>query len=78
MSFLLAELPSQLVSKKVGPDRWIPVQMVLWSAVAMAQAGLQNRAGFLACRALLGMLEVSPEDLLGEDEANVCLGRFHS
>ncbi|KAK0108166.1 hypothetical protein ONS95_002988 [Cadophora gregata] len=57
VSFLLAELPSQLISKKIGPDRWIPMQMIAWSIVAMAQAAMQNKAGFLACRALIGMLE---------------------
>ncbi|OAA55887.1 Major facilitator superfamily domain, general substrate transporter [Niveomyces insectorum RCEF 264] len=60
-SFLAAELPSQMLSKRLGPDVYIPVQMVAWSAVACAQAalpgGVHSQRFFYATRGLLGMLE---------------------
>lgn len=57
ITFLLAELPSQLVSKKIGPDNWIPIQMVCWSLVASFQAFLSGKGSYFACRALLGIFE---------------------
>lgn len=57
VAFLLAELPSQLISKKLGPDIFIPIQMISWSIVAACQGSMTNKAGFYVCRALIGVLE---------------------
>lgn len=67
VSFLCAEVPSQLLSKKVGPDRWIPTQMTLWSIVAMSQVALSGKTSFYICRALLGILEVRTYMILGRN-----------
>ncbi|KAF2149177.1 phthalate transporter [Myriangium duriaei CBS 260.36] len=56
-SFLFAELPSQLISKKLGPDVWIPIQMVSWSIVAAAQCKLSGKVSYYVCRSLLGLIE---------------------
>ena len=57
VSFLAAELPSQLVSKRLGPDNWIPIQMISWSIVASCQSQLTGKATFFLTRSLLGVIE---------------------
>lgn len=56
LCFLSAELPSGLISKKLGPDRWIPSLIVAWSIVAACQASLTSATGYYICRAFLGLL----------------------
>ncbi|KAM3419504.1 hypothetical protein BST61_g2847 [Cercospora zeina] len=56
VSFLAAELPSGLISKKLGPDIWIPFIIFGWSITSAAQAGLTNKAGYYAVRCIMGLL----------------------
>ncbi|KAM5343156.1 hypothetical protein ACJ41O_014122 [Fusarium nematophilum] len=56
VSFLSAELPSGLISKKLGADRWIPFLICSWSLVAGSQAALHSKAAYYAIKALLGLL----------------------
>lgn len=57
ISFLLAEIPSQIISKALGPDRFVPFQICAWSIVAISQGAMKNRAGFFITRVLIGLLE---------------------
>ncbi|CCG24984.1 hypothetical protein CORT_0G03060 [Candida orthopsilosis Co 90-125] len=57
VSFLAAEVPSQMISKALGPDIFIPFQICAWSIVAMSQAAMKGKAGFYVTRCLIGVLE---------------------
>ncbi|KAF3053900.1 hypothetical protein E8E11_011733 [Didymella keratinophila] len=54
--FLFAELPSGLISKKLGADRWIPTIICAWSIVSASQCALTSKSQYFAIRALLGLL----------------------
>jgi hypothetical protein len=55
VGFLVAEIPSQMLGKRLGPDRWIPFQIILWSLASGSQFFMHNRAGFFACRFFIGL-----------------------
>lgn len=45
------------MAKWVGPDIWVPTQMVVWSLVGSLQFCIKGKSSFLWSRALLGMLQ---------------------
>ncbi|KAH3676259.1 hypothetical protein WICMUC_002136 [Wickerhamomyces mucosus] len=55
--FLMAEIPSGILAKKIGPDIWIPIQMILWSIITMSQCFMYDRNTFFITRALIAILE---------------------
>lgn len=57
VAFIAGEIPSQLIGKRFGPDKWIPIQVMLWLIVAGAQFWVNGRTSFLVTRVLVGLLQ---------------------
>jgi sugar phosphate permease len=55
--YILAELPSNLMLKAVGPNLVLPTMLTLWGVVTTLQGVVKTYSGLLACRFFLGLLE---------------------
>ncbi|KAF9151000.1 hypothetical protein BG015_007192 [Linnemannia schmuckeri] len=57
VGYVIFEIPSNILLKKMGPRKWICIIMVLWGGIMMAMAAVKNPAGLLASRFFLGLTE---------------------
>ena len=55
--YIAAELPSNLLLKKIGPRIVLPAICVSWGLITTLQSQIHNYAGLLACRFFLGLAE---------------------
>ncbi|KAL5334402.1 major facilitator superfamily domain-containing protein [Aspergillus crustosus] len=57
VTYILSELPSNLVIKRFTPSRWISFITTAWGIVATLTGIVQSYKGLIACRVILGALE---------------------
>ncbi|CAM0138532.1 hypothetical protein VKS41_007148 [Umbelopsis sp. WA50703] len=57
IGYVLFEVPSNLMLKKVGPSKWIPIVMIAWGIVMVCMAAVTSSAGLLIARFFLGITE---------------------
>ncbi|KAK2628784.1 hypothetical protein QTJ16_001887 [Diplocarpon rosae] len=55
--YIAAEIPSNLMMKRLRPSVWLTLIMVLWSAVMICQGFVTNYSGLMATRVFLGIFE---------------------
>jgi MFS family permease len=57
VTYVLVEVPSNLVLKKFTPSRWISIITVTWGIISTLTGIVQNFAGLVVCRLLMGLVE---------------------
>jgi len=57
LGYVLFEIPSNLILRRVGPRLWIARIMVTWGLISMAMVFTQGPASFYVLRFLLGVAE---------------------
>lgn len=57
VTYIMVELPSNIILKKVGGNIWLPTITFAWGLVTACTAATHNYAGFLIIRLVLGATE---------------------
>ncbi|KAJ2974611.1 hypothetical protein NUW58_g8605 [Xylaria curta] len=57
VTYVLFELPSNLVLKPIGPQRWLAFIVFVWGVIALATGLVNNFESLVALRVLLGAFE---------------------
>ncbi|GJE84157.1 MFS general substrate transporter [Phanerochaete sordida] len=57
VSYIIVEVPSNWVLKKIKPSRWLPFIVAIWGVVTTMTGVTHNYSGLLAIRFFLGMCE---------------------
>ncbi|KXL44240.1 hypothetical protein M433DRAFT_155148 [Acidomyces richmondensis BFW] len=55
--YILLEIPSNIVLKKLPPSLWICTLTFLWGVACMCQGFVRNNGGLIACRFFIGVFE---------------------
>lgn len=57
LGIVLFEIPSNMILYRVGPGKWLTLQLFLFGTVSLFQAFQNSYSSFIATRFLLGMTE---------------------
>lgn len=57
MQYILFEVPSNIIIKKISPSLWLASITVLWGISTVGMGLVKNVEGLIACRVLLGFFE---------------------
>ncbi|KAK5941078.1 hypothetical protein PMZ80_006355 [Knufia obscura] len=57
VGFIMTEIPFNMISKAMGPERFLPITMFLWGIVTWSQIFMNSASGLYACRFFVGALE---------------------
>ncbi|PIL29690.1 MFS general substrate transporter [Ganoderma sinense ZZ0214-1] len=55
--YCLLHSPSNILLKKVGPARWLPIIMFVWGSIVVSMAFARSFAGLMTARGFLGAAE---------------------